>query len=229
MRISLFYFFVLLIQGSRVLGQEAANVSDKEAAYIRTITSRAGKIVQTLSISDSLKAKRVTKIIADQYRNLNTVYTERDEQVKLVKQKGLSKDSAEREIKMAQDIADKQVGKLHSSFLIALSSELTKDQVTKVKDGMTYNVLHVTYDAYVDMIPSLTKTQKDQIMAWLVEAREYAMDGESSEKKHWWFGKYKGRINNYLSAEGYDINKERKEWEERTKQKSEQKTTNQVQ
>jgi hypothetical protein len=229
MRISLFYFFVLLIQGSRVLGQEAANVSDKEAAYIRTITSRAGKIVQTLSISDSLKAKRVTKIIADQYRNLNTVYTERDEQVKLVKQKGLSKDSAEREIKMAQDIADKQVGKLHSSFLIALSSELTKDQVTKVKDGMTYNVLHVTYDAYVDMIPSLTKTQKDQIMAWLVEAREYAMDGESSEKKHWWFGKYKGRINNYLSAEGYDINKERKEWEERTKKKSEQKTTNQVQ
>jgi hypothetical protein len=229
MRISLFYFFVLLIQGSRVLGQEAANVSDKEAAYIRTITSRAGKIVQTLSISDSLKAKRVTKIIADQYRNLNTVYTERDEQVKLVKQKGLSKDSAEREIKMAQDIADKQVGKLHSSFLTALSSELTKDQVTKVKDGMTYNVLHVTYDAYVDMIPSLTKTQKDQIMAWLVEAREYAMDGESSEKKHWWFGKYKGRINNYLSAEGYDINKERKEWEERTKQKSEQKTTNQVQ
>jgi hypothetical protein len=229
MRISLFLFFVLLIQGVNVSAQEAANVGDKDAAYTRTITSRAGKIVQTLSISDSLKAKRVTKIIADQYRNLNTVYTERDEQVKLVKQKGLSKDSAEREIKMAQDIADKQVGKLHSSFLTALSSELTKDQVTKVKDGMTYNVLHVTYDAYVDMIPSLTKTQKDQIMAWLVEAREYAMDGESSEKKHWWFGKYKGRINNYLSAEGYDINKERKEWEERTKQKSEQKTTNQVQ
>ena len=73
----------------------------------------------------------------------------------------------------------------------------------------------VTYNAYVDMIPSLKNEEKDQIMTWLVEAREYAMDAESSDKKHWWFGKYKGRINNYLSAQGYDINEERKEWEKR--------------
>jgi hypothetical protein len=45
------------------------------------------------------------------------------------------------------------------------------------------------------------------------------MDAESSEKKHWWFGKYKGRINNYLSAQGYDLQKERKEWEEGRKLK----------
>jgi hypothetical protein len=69
------------------------------------------------------------------------------------------------------------------------------------------------------MIPSLKKEEKDQIMSWLVEAREYAMDAESSDKKHWWFGKYKGRINNYLSAQGYDINAERKEWEQRRNSK----------
>jgi hypothetical protein len=45
------------------------------------------------------------------------------------------------------------------------------------------------------------------------------MDAESSDKKHWWFGKYKGRINNYLSAQGYDINAERKEWEQRRNSK----------
>lgn len=229
MRISLLLFFVLLISGVSVFGQNTANANDKDAAYTRTITTRAEKIVQTLAITDSSKAKRVIDIIAGQYKNLNTVYTERDEQVKLIKQKGLSKDSADSEIKKVQDIADKKVAGLHSSFLTTLSSELSQDQVTKVKDGMTYNVLHVTYDAYVDMIPSLTTTQKDQIMTWLVEAREYAMDGESSEKKHWWFGKYKGRINNYLSAQGYDITKERKDWEERTKQKSEQKNSKQVQ
>jgi hypothetical protein len=44
-------------------------------------------------------------------------------------------------------------------------------------------------------------------MAWLVEAREIAMDCGSSEEKHYWFGKYKGKINNYLSAEGYDLKK----------------------
>jgi hypothetical protein len=41
------------------------------------------------------------------------------------------------------------------------------------------------------------------------------MDAESSEKKHAWFGKYKGKINNYLSAEGYDMKKEGIAWKER--------------
>ena len=90
---------------------------------------------------------------------------------------------------------------------------------------MTYNVLNVTYKAMLEMIPSLKTEEKTQIMSWLVEARELAMDAESSEKKHWWFGKYKGRINNYLAAQGYDLQKERKEWEERLKAEKEQKNT----
>jgi len=52
---------------------------------------------------------------------------------------------------------------------------------------------------------------------WLAEAREHAMDAQSSNKKHEWFGKYKGRINNYLSKQGYDSQKERQGWEDRTK------------
>ncbi|MFL5739414.1 MAG: DUF3826 domain-containing protein [Flavisolibacter sp.] len=229
MKIGLLLCFVLSIQSIDLFGQDPNSTNDKEAAYTRTINTRAEKIVQTLALSDSSKAKRVTLIIAGQYRNLNTLYTEREEQVKLIRQQEHSKESADKAIEKANEIADKKVEKLHSSFLAELSSELSQDQVTKVKDGMTYNVLKVTYDAYVDMIPALTTTQKDQIMNWLVEAREYAMDGESSEKKHWWFGKYKGRINNYLSAQGYDINKERKDWEERSKRKAEQKATNPVQ
>ena len=46
-----------------------------------------------------------------------------------------------------------------------------------------------------------------QIKTWLVEARELAMDGGSSNEKHAVFGKYKGRINNYLSKAGYDLKK----------------------
>jgi hypothetical protein len=87
--------------------------------------------------------------------------------------------------------------------------------VELVKDGMTYNVASVTYNAYGDMLPKLTAEQKEQIMKWLKEAREQAMDAESSEKKHWWFGKYKGRINNYLSSLGYDMKKEGEEWQKR--------------
>lgn len=65
------------------------------------------------------------------------------------------------------------------------------------------------------MIPSLTDEEKAQILAWLEEARELAVDAESSNKKHGVFGKYKGRINNYLSKRGYDLKAEREGWYKR--------------
>jgi hypothetical protein len=213
------FLLVLTLSSVIVFGQKSN--TNKDEAYIRTITSRAEKIVATLSISDSLKAKHIIVLVADQYKNLNSIYTERDEQIKTIKQEGLSKEETDNTVKKIDTSINMKIEALHATFISALSSELSAEQVTKVKDGMTYNVLKVTYDAYVDMIPTLTKEQKDQIMVWLVEAREHAMDGESSEKKHWWFGKYKGRINNYLSAQGYNINKEREEWEKRNKQKQE--------
>jgi hypothetical protein len=69
------------------------------------------------------------------------------------------------------------------------------------------------------MIPSLTEEEKAQIMIWLKEAREFAIDAESSKKKHEMFGKYKGRINNYLTKRGYDLTKEREEWYKRIENK----------
>jgi hypothetical protein len=71
------------------------------------------------------------------------------------------------------------------------------------------------------MLPNLTPEQNKQITDWLTEAREHAMDAESSDKKHAWFGKYKGRINNYLSKAGVDMKQAEKEWLERTREKKE--------
>nr|AIA90635.1 CAZy families PL1 protein [uncultured Chitinophaga sp.] len=82
---------------------------------------------------------------------------------------------------------------------------------------MTYGVVKVTYDATLEMIPSLKKEEQEQILAWLKEAREFALDADTSEAKHAAFGKYKGRINNYLSKRGYDLVKEREAWYERIK------------
>jgi hypothetical protein len=86
-----------------------------------------------------------------------------------------------------------------------------------VKNVLTYNVVKVTYDAQCDMIPTLKEEEKVQIMAWLKEAREFAIDAESANKKHEVFKKYKGRINNYLTKRGYDMKKEREAWGERVK------------
>ena len=60
---------------------------------------------------------------------------------------------------------------------------LDEKQIEVVKDGMTYGVVKVTYDATIDMIPSLKEEEKAQIYAWLIEAREFALDAENSDKE----------------------------------------------
>jgi len=101
------------------------------------------------------------------------------------------------------------------------NKKVLEEQIEKIKDGMTYRVFPITYAAYLDMLPNLTIEQKEQIFNWLKEARELAMDEGSSDDKHKVFGKYKGRINNYLSAAGYDMKKEGEEWQKRIKERAE--------
>ena len=206
---------ILWVSTTSLVAQGTSSTTDKEAAYTRTITARAEKIVAALAISDSAKSNRLVTIIALQYRNLNYIHTSRDELIQTLKKTGGEQNEVAAHVKIAEDDANAKLEKLHKLYLSQLSSELTAAQVDQVKDGMTYGVVPITYKGYTEMIPQLTDEQKKQIMEWLVEAREHAMDAESSEKKHWWFGKYKGRINNYLSSQGYDLKKEGEAWEKR--------------
>ncbi len=116
---------------------------------------------------------------------------------------------------MAQQLAAR-----HTLFLSKLGKELSAEQIEKVKDQMTYNKVAVTYNAYLDELPQLTETQKAQLKAWLVEAREKAIDAGSSDQKTAIFGKYKGRINNFLSQQGYDMKKAGEEWQKRIKERA---------
>ena len=117
------------------------------------------------------------------------------------------------------------LGRVHRRLVVSINGFHQHAATITVGSGNSGICFHkipehfmkVTYDAYCDMIPTLTSEEKEQIMVWLVEARELAIDAESSNKKHDTFNKYKGRINNYLSARGYNIQKEREEWEKRVK------------
>ena len=120
-------------------------------------------------------------------------------------------------MKAAENEKDAALYRSHFAFPADLSLFLDEKQIEAVKDGMTYGVVKVTYDSHLDMIPTLKEEEKAQIYAWLIEAREFALDAENSNKKHAAFGKYKGRINNYLAKRGYDLKKEREEWYKRVK------------
>ena len=190
------------------LSQNAPKAEDKEAAYTRTINQRADKIVTTLDLADSNKATRVHEVITRQYRELRKIHETRDAQIMAAREKfDADKTAADAAMQAARDEARPKVAKLHGEFLARLSGELSPEQVDQVKDGMTYGVVPLTYAAYLRKHPELTEEQKQQIMEWLVEAREIAMDGGTSKEKHAVFGKYKGRINNYLSDAGYNAKK----------------------
>jgi hypothetical protein len=183
-----------------------------EAAYMKVLTERSEKIINTLEITDKAVYQRVTDMLVNQYKSLGLIHDGLAADVKKTKDEVV--------INTLKLQADQKLFNLHCEYIGKLLSELTPEQVVKVKDGMTYGVVKVTYDSYCDMIPSLKPEEKRQMMAWLIEAREHAMDAASSNKKHEWFGKYKGKFNNYLSQQGYDIQKERKAWEERLKTKT---------
>ncbi len=214
---------VLVASGAVLFSTTAVFAQEKSAddKYREVVTGRAAKIVKTLELTDTAEYRIVRDRVAEHYIQLNKVYTQRDSLLKIAKAYTADKKLLEGEKTLIDDGTMAQVGKIHDGFVADLSKHLNADQLAKVKDGLTYNVLNVTYTAYQDMIPSLTQPQKDQIYAWLLEAREHAMDAESSDKKHWWFGKYKGRINNYLSAQGYNLEAERAAWEKRIAEKKE--------
>lgn len=208
---------ILMIVSSKILwAQDVQTKEQKDANYTKMITDRAAKIVTTLGISDAETSIKVRDIISKQYRDLSEIHDLRKEKLKIAKEKAKeNKEKSEAEVKQAEAEAELAMNKLHQKYLKKLSKELSEGQVEKVKDGMTYGVLPITYKGYQEMLPNLSEAQKTQILAYLTEAREHAMDAESSEKKHAWFGKYKGKINNYLSAAGIDMKKAGLEWEQR--------------
>jgi hypothetical protein len=199
---------VVTVCQSRAQNTNVSALEAKDAAYTRTLNERAGKIVAPLGLADVAKSNRVHRIIVQQYRDLGDIHHVRDVQIENARAKaGGDKSAATVAIQAARHAAKPKLDQLHGEFLARLSAELSPGQVDQVKDGMTYGVLPLTYGVYLRMYPELTEAQKLQIKLYLTEARELAMDGSTSEEKHAVFGKYKGKINNYLSKAGYDAKK----------------------
>lgn len=193
------YIAILSLYAITASAQVALKTEGQDPQYVETIKGRAQKIVDGLQLNDTQKAENVRNIIANRYFLLNDIHSKYD--------------------KTQQDARDAELYKHHFELASALSLYLNEDQIDAVKDGMTYGRLKRDYNAQLEMIPSLTEEEKAQILIWLKEAREYAMDAADSKGKHFWFDKYRGRTNNWLSSRGYDLKKERDAWMKRTQKK----------
>lgn len=217
MRKTLLLIILTALTGSVTAQTVALRSEGRDTAYVATIVGRATKNIAALGLVGE-KAEAVRNIVANRYFELNDIYAERDRALKLAKDSltGAAKQTA---TEAARARCDAALYKSHFAMPTQLSLYLTPDEVTAVKDAITYNKVKVTYDAYLDEIPTLTAEEKAQIYAWMTEARELALDAEGSKQKHEMFNKYKGRVNNYLSKRGYDLNREREAWFKRLEQR----------
>lgn len=212
-----FFTFLLVIGFSSITINAQTETDPVATGFKKTLHDRSAKIINTLEISDSAKYNKVVDVLTDQYFDLNKIHDKTKESIAAIKSLQLSDEEKSARIKKEEEEKSAKLRKLHVGFISKLQKDLTGLQIEKVKDGMTYRVMPVTYTAYQDMILALTAEQKEKIYNWLKEARELAMDEGSSDDKHKVFGKYKGRINNYLSGEGYNMKTEEKGWQERIK------------
>ena len=215
-----FCFLFVAVASAQAIDLDKQN---RDPKYVESIVGRSQKIVDKLGIADKTVQQEVCNIIANRYFELNDIYEKRDAKVKQIKESGITGTAKQEALSAAEFEKDAALYRSHFAFPANLSLFLNEKQIEQVKDGITFGVVMVTYTATLDMIPSLKQEEKEQIYAWLVEAREFALDAESSNKKHEAFGKYKGRINNYLSKRGYDLVKEREAWYKRIKEKEAQK------
>jgi len=194
--ISLFMgLFILNINSS------LAQPEEMDSGYLNVLKDRTAKIIRDLKLGDMEKAQRVQEIMIMQYCQLSKIHDLRDKKIQNIEEHNES----ESELQCIENEINSALYHLHAEYLAKLSSELSNDLIEKIKDGMTYGVTELTYSGYLTLLPGLTEVQKRFIYKNLIEAREFAMDAGSAEEKHAWFGKYKGRINNFLSSEGYDL------------------------
>ena len=207
-------FLLLLVSSVKAVELDSKN---RDPKYVSTIVERSKKIVDKLELKDADAARNVVNIVANKYFTLNDIYAKRDSDIAKIKRSTLAKEAQKTALNAAQNEKEAALYRSHFAFPAELSLYLNEAQIEAIKDGITYGVVKVTYDATLEMIPTLKEEEKTQILAWLKEAREFSIDAENSNKKHEAFGKYKGRINNYLSKRGYDLIKEREGWYARIK------------
>lgn len=190
-------------------GVEWAKRRDLKSSALEITES--GKIMTALNLTDKSKAESVRNLIAHQYQQVSKIHVAKTARMDAAQK--LPKEAAEKENQAAWEESKVKLDKQRDLFIAALSRFLDKDQVELVKNEITGQGLKKEYEKFQALLPDLTVEQKKKVYDYLVEARENAMNVLTSRERNQWFAKFRGRANNYLAAQGYNLRKATEELE----------------
>ena len=204
---------------------EAVSVADAADREKASLEKHIKPVLAALKLSDAATEAKVHDVLAAQFQALRVWHAENDAQIKSLWNEFNQARSAQN-VTNANAALTKIDGVYatfkpqHEKFISSLSSVLSPAQVESVEDALTVNKVKVTYDVYLQIFPTLTDSQKAVVLQNLKAAREQAIDCESMTEKSAFFKKYKIKIeDDYLTAQGYDPKRARKDFA--AKQKAE--------
>jgi hypothetical protein len=185
-----------------------------------TLDKRINPILKDLALGDAAKEARVRAILEPHFQSLQAWHVAHDAALAALwtQWAGARATAHQDEVKAAGIV--QQIDQVYGSFrpahdalLTALSAVLTPAQVDAVKDSLTKSPgVKRTFDAYLQVIPNLTSTQKEFILGKLQVARERAMDAISDKEKADIFKTQKVQVEAYIDAQGYDWKKSYKDF-----------------
>lgn len=180
-----------------------------------TYITESSSVMQKLALSDKWQAEQVRNLLAFQYQQMETIYATKQLETAEMNKAGL--DEAEKEKRATQIWEDskKALNRQRDRFFEKLALLLDDAQIELVKNEMTHQGFPKELARFEELLPALTDEHKAAIVAYLKEGRENALNVLMKRERNQWFAKYRGRANNYLSKQGYDLRKATEELERR--------------
>ncbi|WP_353134428.1 DUF3826 domain-containing protein [Pseudopedobacter sp.] len=195
-------------------GNEWAKRRDTKSASLAIVESN--KVMQALNLQDKVKSESVRNLVAYQYQQIEEF--NKDWKRNLAKIDSLGKTKEEKDKEAAKEWTKHKAAldQQRDQYITKLGLWLDSAQIEIVKNEMTAQGLNKEYERFQELLPGLTAEHKAKVYQYLVEARENALNVLTSRERNQWFAKYRGRANNYLSAQGYNLKKATEELEKRT-------------
>lgn len=203
--ISLFILFLFSVTISAA--DIKLNTRNLPSDAVSEAKQRAAKVLAKLSLTNDSIRENIQIVVTNRYLELREIHHRYEERNKVIEATDLSNEKKAEELERSYYQYNSDLYRSRFGYIAWLSFYLNDEQVETVKDAMTYNLFHVRYNDFLDLLPNLTKAEKNRVYNWLIEAREFSMDFEPPRKMRQMFTKYRGRINNYLASRGYDLRK----------------------
>lgn len=164
---------------------------------------KATEWVQSLKLEDNAREDRVIKVVAE---HLTAIRTWHNEHPASTVPAGINPRTGDKLNEVdRQIIADSaQPSSYHENLMSGLRKDLTEEQVEVILDKYTVGKVAFTMKGYRAIVPDLTEAEEAQLLSYLKEAREMAVDYKNMKQISAIFEIYKTKCEQHLISNGRD-------------------------